>query len=141
MILRTTFFDNVTDEDIINFAKEHLNLFAPEVSKLQTSHGEEYYHIDGIRFTKNGKSERVQINLSYFKPVIIRKDVTGDISMLGENKAELESNLKAYKQYIRMMSEKNFGKVTELGQYDDLAVSLYNLIIDKIISMDHERQA
>ena len=135
MYLDETFFSNVTDEEIYDIAIEKFHFYAPKVCKMKTFRGNEYYHIEGVKFDENGKIKCETVDLNYFSPVFVRVD--GSLII---NFEKIHENLEACKAYINLMDSKNIHKTYEGRSYNQSVKSLFNHILDEIKKHEIEQE-
>jgi len=126
MFLEESFFDNVTEEEISDIAISLFGFYAPNVYKFRTPKGNEYFHIEGIRYGDNG-AESAFLDLDYYGPVMVRKD--GNLLL---NLESVYSNLEACKQYIHFMDSKNIGVSCNGGSYTMKVRGLFNIILKEM---------
>ena len=129
-----TWFSQVSDEDLYNFAVEHLGLFGPTITRLRTRTNIEYVRIVGLKSLGNGAVKKEVVNYGYYGPVRINENGQAVIDL-----DKVSENLQANKTFIHMMDEKNLGRVYQNTEYADNVRSLHNYIIRAISLEDRER--
>ena len=118
-----TWFKEVEENEIRNFAIENFNFYAPTVSLVKTEKGIEYMHIDGLMFTESGAMKRGFLDLGYYGPVQIRADGFALVDF-----EKVSENLEACRRYIHFIDGKNIGRIVSNTTYKQNVKNLYDFI-------------
>lgn len=108
--VRRTMHSRVSERMIQDMAIELFKLIGPEVYRMRTPNGDEYFRVDGLVYDrKTGEGKLKRLNLGSYAPM--RFDAAGDLKVDYE---EVDSNLEACKGYLRAMDSIN---VSNSGGY------------------------
>ena len=101
--VKRTMHSRVTERMMQDMAIEHFKFIGPEVYRMRTPNGDEYYRVDGLVYDrKTGESKLKRLNLGSYAPR--RFDAAGDLKVDYE---EVDANLEACKGYLRAMDQIN----------------------------------
>ena len=131
--IRRSMHCRVTERMIGDMAIEHFNFVGPEVYRLRTPNGDEYYRVDGLVYDKTGEAKLKRLNLGSYAPM--RFDAAGDLKVDYE---EVDANLEACKGYLRAMDEINIANGYTSESYKNATRKLNNYILRKIEIRDEE---
>lgn len=136
-----SWLEPVSERDIFDFVVTELEMVEPTIRKKLDGYGLSYYEVTGFMEREREKKEEVVTTSNAYVLETLRLGSFGLLKLNGGGRliTDLDGMIqkpKAYKEFLKLVDNKNFGRRIGDFKYADHARNLFTILNNKVNSQE-----